>query len=423
MALIALVDCNNFYASCERVFEPKLEGKPIVVLSNNDGCVVARSNEAKAIGIAMGTPIHECKALVRQHGVIVRSSNYALYGDMSNRVMSLLSKYSPNQEVYSIDESFLDFTGIIDPISHATTLKADIRKCTGIPVAVGMGATKTLAKLANYCAKKLEPWKSGGVCNLSNLETSELHKLMSTIAVGEIWGIGFRISRQLEALNIFTVYDLIAADPKLLRRHFSVVIERTVNEIKGISCIKFEDVAPNKQQIIASRSFGELVTELEDLEAAIATHISRAVEKLRRQQSTASILTVFIKTNPFRQQDAQYHPHKSVALVLPSNDLSVFQKAANEALRSIFKTGYWYKKAGVMLQGIQSNQVQQSDLFAPEPEPIREALMMTLDKINRQFGRGTLVSGTELLGKKWQMKQELRSPRYTTCWAELPMVK
>lgn len=421
--LVALVDCNNFYASCERVFEPRLEGRPIIVLSNNDGCVVARSNESKAIGIPMGAPVHECKDLIRQYGVVVRSSNYALYGDMSRRVMNILSEYSPNQEVYSIDESFLDFTGMPKPLELAARLRVDVRKRTGIPVAVGIGRTKTLAKLGNYCAKRIEPYKASGVFSWEELATMDTMHLLYGIDVGEVWGIGRRIAAKLESLGIRKVSQLMTADPKLIRKHFSVVVDRTVNELNGTPCLSLEEMAPDKKQIIASRSFGNLITDLEDLEASVASHVSRGVEKLRRQHSTASLLTVFIQTNRFRLEDPQYHPSLPVALVQPSADVGVFQTAANQALRRIYRAGYRYKKAGIMLQGIQSDQVWQNDLFAPEPDPVREALMQTLDRVNRKYGRGTVKAATELLGSRWQMKQELRSPRYTTCWAELPIAR
>lgn len=417
--LFALVDCNNFYASCERVFEPKLEGKPIIVLSNNDGCVVARSNEAKALGIPMGIPIHQCRDLVKKYDIIVRSSNYALYGDMSRRVMSLLAKYSPIQEVYSIDESFLDFTGMSEPTNIASKIRADIKKCTGIPVAVGIGQSKTLAKLGNYCAKKIEPYKSVGVCDLSPISQDISSKLLSNIDVMEVWGVGHRTKLKLENFGIRTAHDLLLADIKWIRQHFGVVLERTTKELNGISCIDLEDVPAKKQQIIASRSFGERVTAVEDLEAAVASHTQRAVDKLRSQQSVANLITIFIRTNPFRTQDAQYHPHFSIALVQSSDDLMVFQKAANKALHQIFKQGYSYKKAGVIVEGIQSNQVCQQDLFFTEPAPKREALLKTLDRINQQYGRNTIQVANELLGKKWHMKQDFRSPRYTTCWEEL----
>jgi len=417
--LVALVDCNNFYASCERVFKPHLEGKPIVILSNNDGCIVARSNEAKALGIPMGAPLHLWKEKMQQYQVHIFSSNYALYGDLSRRVMRLLARYSPHQEIYSIDESFLDFTGMPQPVAHAMTLRHDIRKRTGIPVAVGIATTKTLAKLANFCAKKREPWKAIGVCNLDDLKPAERSELFNSIEVGEVWGVGYRSVKTLTALGISTVEQLKTADAKIIRKHFTVVMERTVTELNGISCLEMEEISPDKQQIISSRSFGRLVTALDELEASVASHVARGVEKLRGQHSTAALLTVFIQTNPFRQQDRQYSPSLSVSLVLPSDDVSILQKAANNTLRQIYKPEYHYKKAGIILSGILPNTVRQADLFAPPPNESRESLMKVLDQIHRQYGRGAVKTATELLGESWHMRQELRSPRYTTCWEEL----
>ncbi|MDO8417559.1 MAG: Y-family DNA polymerase [Agitococcus sp.] len=421
--LVALVDCNNFYASCERVFKPYLEGKPIVILSNNDGCIVARSNEAKALGIPMGAPLHLWKEKMQQHHVHVFSSNYALYGDLSRRVMRLLARYSPHQEIYSIDESFLDFTGMPNPIAHAMTLRHDIRKRTGIPVAVGIASTKTLAKLANFCAKKRETWKAVGVCNLDDLKPAELTALFTSLDVGEVWGVGYRSVKKLASLGITTVEQLKKADAKIIRKHFSVVMERTIAELNGISCLEMEEISQDKQQIISSRSFGHLVTALEELEASVASHIARGVEKLRGQQSTAALITVYIQTNPFRQQDRQYSPSLTVSLILPSDDVSILQKAANNALRQIYKPEYHYKKAGIILSGILPNTVRQADLFAPTPNESRESLMRVLDQIHRQYGHGAIKTATELLGKSWHMRQELRSPRYTTCWEELLEVK
>ena len=417
--LVALVDCNNFYASCERVFKPDLEGKPIVILSNNDGCIVARSNEAKALGIPMGAPLHLWKDLIQQHQIHVFSSNYALYGDLSRRVMRLLARYSPHQEIYSIDESFLDFTGMPHPVAHAMRLRHEMRKRTGIPVAVGIASTKTLAKLANFCAKKREPWKAMGVCNLNDLEPVALRELLSSIEVGEVWGVGYRSVKKLAALGLTTVEQLKTADAKIIRQHFSVVMERTVAELNGIACLEMEEIHPDKQQIVSSCSFGHLVTSLNELEASIASHVARGVEKLRGQGSVAALLTVFIQTNPFRTQDRQYSPSLTVSLVLPSDDVFILQKAANQALGQLYKPEYQYKKAGIMLSGILPNTVRQDDLFAPPPDAARQSLLKVLDQINRQYGRGAVKTATELLGKSWHMRQTLRSPRYTTCWEEL----
>ncbi|MCB1658647.1 MAG: Y-family DNA polymerase [Pseudomonadales bacterium] len=419
--LFALVDCNNFYASCERVFEPQLEGKAIVVLSNNDGCVVARSNEAKALGIAMAVPLYQIKELVREHGVVVRSSNYALYGDISQRVMAILARFSPHQEIYSIDEAFLDFTGLANPMHTATLLRNQVRQSTGIPVSVGIGKSKTQAKLANFCAKKLAPFCRDGICNLAAFSESEFLRLMANIPVAEVWGIGKRTSQQLAKFDIKTVAELIQADANMIRQQFNVLLERIIIELKGISCLDLEEMMPEKKQIVASRSFGSLVVDVEDLEGAIANHVHRAVDKLRRQQCCATMISVFINTHRFREQDQQYHPHRTVTLVQASQELCVFQKAANVALHDIYKTGYGYKKAGVMLSGIQSMAIEQADLFAPSVASNRP-LMQVMEHINGQFGRGTLRTASELLGKKWHMTQNLRSPRYTTCWDELRVV-
>ncbi len=420
---IAIVDCNNFYASCERVFNPKLEGKPIVVLSNNDGCIVARSNEAKALGIPMGAPLHEWRQVINKHRVAVFSSNYALYGDMSRRVMRLLSRYSPSQEIYSIDESFLDLTGIPAPTELSRRLRADIRKRTGIPVAVGIAPTKTLAKLANHCAKKLQPWQPIGVCNYNELSEGEISRLFATLPVGEVWGIGYRLTAKLEDLGIRTVEELRTAPARRLREQFGVVVERTQAELNGESCIEIETAAANKQQIVSSRSFAGLVTELADLEASIATHVSRAAEKLRSQRSIAGGLTLFIRTNPHREQDTQLSRSLLVSLNPPTDDTRKMQQVALAGLRAIYRMGYNYKKAGVMLSDLASLDTRQIDLFQTEDAGRREMLSPVLDTINQKYGRHTIRSAAELMGNNWRMRQDKRSPCYTTSWPELPLVQ
>lgn len=420
---IALVDCNNFYASCERVFNPKLEGKPIVVLSNNDGCIVARSNEAKALGIPMGAPLHEWQQHINKHRVAVFSSNYALYGDMSRRVMRLLSRYSPNQEIYSIDESFLDLTGMIAPTEYARILRADIRKRTGIPVAVGIAPTKTLAKLANHCAKRIKPWHVAGVCNFNEVSEPDKVQLFASLPVGEIWGVGSRLSAKLEQLRIHTVEDLRTAPVHRLREQFGVVMERIIAELNGVSCIEMEEVAPNKQQIVSSRSFAGLVTEMEDLQASIATHVSRASEKLRHQDCIAGGITVFIRTNPFREQDKQLSNSILIPLSPPTDDTLTMQEAAHAGLKSIYRDGLNYKKAGVMLSDIRDKATRQIDLFQPEEATRRENLNPVLDIINLKYGKHTIRSAAELMGNNWRMRQEKRSPCYTTSWAELAIVR
>jgi DNA polymerase V len=291
---IALVDCNNFYVSCERVFNLKLEGKPVVVLSNNDGCAVARSNEVKALGLKMGTPWFQMRELAQAHGIVAFSSNYALYADMSNRVMSILARYSPDQEIYSIDECFLGLEGFshTDLIVYGQQIRRQVKQWTGIPVCVGIAETKTLAKLANHCAKKGLAGQDG-VCDFGRMHDAALSRLFSDIEVGEVWGIGRQLTKQLAGRGITNVEDLRRADAKTLRREFSVVVERTVTELNGIPCLSLEEVAPNKQQIQSSRSFGSYVYDLASLREAVASYVAIAAEKLRNQGSLSGMLQVY----------------------------------------------------------------------------------------------------------------------------------
>lgn len=415
--LFALVDGNSMYASCERVFRPDLIGKPIVVLSNNDGCVVAASAEAKALpGVKMFGPFFEIADVCRQHSVAVFSSNYALYGDMSRRMMRVLSEFAAEQEVYSIDECFLDMTGMPDLDSHGHRMREAVLRRVGIPTCVGMGPSKTLAKLANRIAKKQTQW--GGVFEWDFVTPIEADAMMAQIEVGDVWGIGRRLSEQLQAMNIHSALDLKRADPRRIKRQFSVVVERTVQELNGISCLALEDVTPSKQQIIASRSFSKKVRDLNALVAAISHHAARAAEKLRGQGSTARLVGVGIRTSPFSDV-AQYRPYIVVPLVQASDDTIEITRAALAGLRAIYKQGYLYHKAGIVLIEIGPRGVVQSDLFAAPPDPRREKLMQTMDAITRQFGRGTVRLAAEDMTQRWQMRQDVRSPRYTTRLEEL----
>ncbi len=422
MRQIALADCNNFYASCERAFNPGLKHRPIVVLSNNDGCIIARSNEAKDLGIPMGKPLHEVRALIDRHRIAVFSSNYALYGDLSRRVMTILGRHAPQQEIYSIDECFLDLTGIADVAAHATMIRSDVKQKTGIPVSVGIAPSKTLAKLANHCAKKLVPWQQEGVCNFHELAGSELDRVLQALPVSEVWGIGPRLALKLAGEKLLTVFDLKTAPPRQLKARYNVLLERIVRELNGEACLELEEVAPPKQQIVASRSFGIKTCDYNEVHAALATHVSAAAEKLRRQHSTTSLLTVFLRTNPFCERDAQLSRSVAVPLVVPSDDTLLLQQAANAGLQHIFAPGYLYHKVGVMLDALQPRSTQQPDLFTREEPAARRQLLSTLDQINRRFGRHALRSAAELLGDQWQMRQAHRSPRYTTCWEELLQV-
>lgn len=425
-AQFGLVDVNNFYVSCERAFEPKLANVPMVVLSNNDGCAVARSVEVKALGVKMGTPWFQMKALASQHGIQVFSSNYTLYGDMSNRVASILREFSPDIEVYSVDESFLRIETVAHlyggAVAMGKQMRARILQWTGLPVCVGVGPTKTLAKLANHLAKKNPEFN--GVCDLHILSRPERLQWMSQLPVGEVWGVGRRIASQLEALGIATVRDLRNAQPKEMRIQFGVVMERTCNELRGISCLELEDVAPSKQQIMSSRSFGSAVESIEELGEAVASYTARAAEKLRSQGSVAGAVHVYVMTNRFREQDLQYHAGLLVPLSEASDDTLVLTGAALRGLKAIFRAGYHYKKAGIMLTLLSDKSRRQDTLFDDPLARARSArLMAAVDAINSQFGRNTVRSGASGTQQRWAMRSENRSPRYTTRWDELPVVR
>ncbi|WP_159876363.1 Y-family DNA polymerase [Aquitalea denitrificans] len=411
MSTFALVDGNSFYTSCERVFRPDLIGRPIIVLSNNDGCVVARSAEAKALDIPAFLPFHQVQQLCRKHRVTVFSSNYALYGDMSRRMMNMLSRFAPLQEIYSIDECFLDVTGIPDLDSHGHRIRQAVWQGLGIPNCVGMGSSKTLAKLANHVAKKRPEWK--GVFEWDWLNPREADRLLAEFAVGEVWGIGRRIAEKLALMHIHSALDLKQADPRHIKRKFNVVVERTVAELNGVACLALEDVAPTKQQIISSRSFSRLVHDLPALSASIGHHVARAAEKLRGQGCVAGLMGVSIRTNPFRDL-GQYHGYTCVPLIHPSADTLLLNRAAQAALRAIWRKEFSYHKAGVILMDIGTPAIQQHDLFSPPPDPKRAQLMAAIDKLNRDFGSGTIRLGAEGLSEGWRMRQNMKSPCYTT---------
>jgi DNA polymerase V len=418
----ALIDGNNFYVSCERVFEPALENRPVVVLSNNDGCVVSRSAEVKALGVKMGEPWFKLKTLARRHGIVARSSNYTLYADMSNRMMAVLGGYSPQQEIYSIDECFLDLSGFahFDRVAHAQAMRRQVRQWVGIPVCVGIAPSKTLAKLANHCAKKNLAGEDG-VCDFARLSQSEYEALLNSLPVEEIWGVGRKLTARLNELGIRTVKALRDADARTLRENFSVVLERTILELRGVSCMELEEVAPAKKQIISSRSFGTYVTTLPGLEEAVATYIARAAEKLRAQDSVAGAVEVYIRTNPFSEKQPQYQRAIAVPLTQSTSDTVRLTRAALWGLRRIFKPGYAYQKAGVMLMELSPASQTQGVLFGPSTSA-RSRLMEVIDEANALWGSGTLKLAAEGVEKTWQMKRGLKSPSYTSRWDELPRV-
>ena len=421
----ALVDVNNFYVSCERVFQPRLKNVPVVVLSNNDGCAVARSAEAKALGVRMAVPWFQMAGMARQHGIVALSSNYTLYGDMSQRVVDLLRELCPDLEVYSIDESFLRIESVLPAYGSATELGQAILKRVqqwlDLPVCVGIGPTKTLAKIANQLAKTQPEF--GGVCDLHALSRPQRLAWMAQMEVRDVWGVGWRVARTLQSMNIHTVLDLRNASPKHVRSCFSVVLEKTCQELRGISCLELEEVQP-KQQIMSSRSFGKPVTQLEELSEAVSTYTTRAATKLRQQKGLAHGICVFLRTNRFKPELAQYNPSLYVPLYTPCSATSTLVKAALDALQRMYKPGFDYKRAGVILTLLADQSQQQFDFFGSTDSEEKSApLMHTNDSLNRRFGADVVKwasSGTRLA---WAMKSENRSPRYTTHWNELPVVR
>ncbi|SDY95998.1 Y-family DNA polymerase [Nitrosomonas sp. Nm58] len=422
--MFALVDVNNFYVSCERAFNPNLENQPVMVLSNNDGCAVARSNEIKALGVKMGTPWFKLKDLAKQHHIIALSSNYTLYGDMSDRVTTILRDFSPHVEVYSIDECFLGLQGLSKlwptPTDMGQSIRNRIRQWTSLPVCVGFGATKTLAKLANHIAKKQSAFN--GVCDLASMPPSQLEALLSAIEVGEVWGVGRQMNQHLHAAGIKTVKALRDTPTAWLRAKFGVVMERLGYELRGVSCLSLEEVSSPRKQIISSRSFGQLIHSLPELSESVASYMSSAAEKLRRQNSVCNAIQVFIQTNPFREQDKQYSNSITVPLPNASSDTRFLISAALFGLRHIYRKGYAYKKAGVILTGIDSVATYQESLLTQYGADEKSAkLMNVMDQLNQKYGRDTVSVFSVGSKKSWSMKRENISPCYTTNWQDIPI--
>lgn len=423
--LFALIDCNNFYVSCERVFDPKLEGRPVVVLSNNDGCIVARSPEVKALGIPMGAPWFKQQNLAQKHRIVALSSNYALYGDLSDRVMHILAEASPAHEVYSIDECFCDWSRLygVDLVSYGQIVRRRIHRWVGLPVCVGLAPTKTLAKLANHIAKKRPQYD--GVFDFTAFAERNRAALLESIPVGEVWGVGHRLEARLQAQGIATVRALRDADIRMIRARYGVVLERTVRELRGESCLPLEAVAARKQ-ILCSRSFGQRVEDLPSLREAVTAYTARAAEKLRRQGSAAGAVQAFVETNRFNDEP-RYSAQRTIPLTTPTADTMRLLKAALAGLAAIYQPGYRYQKAGVMLLDLQPAGTVQLDAFtdagAEAHAPKRTRLMETVDAINRQRGRGSVRWAGEGYAKPWALKSEHRTPRYTTCWKELAVAR
>jgi DNA polymerase V len=420
--MFALVDCNNFYVSCERVFNPGLNGRPVVVLSNNDGCFISRSDEAKALGLPMGGAAFKFRQRLEEHRVVVFSANFALYGDMSSRVMNTLADIVPSMEVYSIDEAFLDMTGFsrIGTESFARTIRRIVRRNTGIPVSIGLAPTKTLAKLANRMAKKNPVFD--GVCMLSDQEMSR--KAMAAIEVADVWGIGRRHTEFLNHHGVRSALDLADASPVWVRRHLHITGARVQAELNGNSCLPLELVRPLKQSICTSRSFGSPVTDEATLGQAVTHFATRCALKLRGEQECASLVTVFICTTPFEEKHRRYYGTRCAALPLPTQDTLAIVRAAQVVLGTLFQPGFSYKKAGVILGGLvpeNTSELHQTMLFDPEPRQLQERtvrLMQALDTINSRYGPNALRLGSDIAAG-WKQRQEKLSPHYTTNWDDI----
>lgn len=418
---IALIDCNNFYVSCERVFRPDIKGRPVIVLSNNDGNVVARSNEVKKLGLTFGAPFHECREFIRKHGVHVFSSNYTLYGDLSRRVMETLSAFSPRMEIYSIDEAFLD----LGTMEHAARekygrqIRQTVERWTGIPVSVGIGPTKTLAKLANHWAKHAYP--DQGVFDIGGC--GDIDALLENTPVEEIWGIGPRYGKLLNRIGVHTARRFRDLPDSWIRAHMTVVGLRTAWELRGISCLPLEDVASPRKGIVSSRSFGTPVESFDALREAVASYAARAAAKLRSQHCAASFVGVFLATNPFADEP-QYSNFVSYRLPLPTSSGFALIRHATHCLAQIYREGFRYKKAGVMLAEIVDGRFEASGLFAPPHQIVREKrLFSVIDRVNARFGTRTVFCASEGIGQAWHMRRAFLSPRYTTSWKEIPVVR
>jgi DNA polymerase V len=412
--MFALVDCNNFYASCERAFNPALAKRPVVVLSNNDGCVIARSNEAKALGIRMAEPAFHIEEFLEKNNVAVLSSNYALYGDMSERVMNTIASMVKDVEVYSIDEIFLDLSGYeyFDLLKLGQNIRKTVKAHTGIPVSVGIASTKTLAKLANKIAKK-----GNGVFILTT--DDEVVNVLSTFPVEDIWGIGRQHSQTLQKYGIKTALQLRNANENWVRKNFTVVGLRTMQELKGISCIPLEDAPPPKKNICTARSFGKMTNDIAVVKEAVANYATRCAEKLRKEKSCTNLISVFLESNRFRDDLPQYNNCKVMHLPVASNYTPEIVHYAIMGLELIFKSGYLYKKAGVIVSGIVSENQVQGSIFDYHDRNKNKRLMSTVDTVNKSYGRDTLRVAAQGFDRKWKLRQERLSPCYTTRWSDL----
>jgi DNA polymerase V len=419
--MIALIDCNNFYCSCERVFNPSLAKKPVIVLSNNDGCAIARSEEAKAIGIQMAQPAFMINDLIKRHKVQVFSSNYTLYGDMSERVMSIIKEFVPKVEVYSIDEIFADLSNFKyhDLKKLCGAIRQTVMQYTGIPITIGIAPTKALAKLANRYAKKNKPKE--GVHYVNSQECVE--QLLCSASIGDIWGIGKQHETFLKKHSIHTAKDLIKVPEEWIRKNMSVVGQRLVNELKGVNCIQWEEQKPVRKNICTSRSFGTLIKTKKEVKQAVAKFTASCAEKLRREKTCARKLEVFVQTNPHRPEDPQYYQSITLEFTVPTNATTELMKYSMKGLEMIFQPGYNYQKAGVVVLDLISDQQIQLGLFDTQDRERDNRLMKSLDKVNKDFGKDIVRFGVQDYGKDWWLRQRKLSRCYTTKLDQIPEVK
>lgn len=421
---IGLFDAKNFYCECERSHNIALRSIPLVVLSNNDGCPVSRSDEAKALGIKMSDPWFMYKDLARKYGVVAMSSNYPFYADMSTRFMRILKRFCPDQEIYSIDECFLDLTSFtkIDLTEYSHEICQTVLKGLDLPVRAGIGSTKTLAKLANHCAKKRPEFN--GVCNFNAMSSEAVEQVMAETEIGDLWGVGKKLAPKLIDMRINTVLDLKNADPKRMREQFSVLMEKAILELNGVMCLELEDFPPPRKEIMNSKSFGRPVTDLEELHEAVTAYMTRAAEKLRKQKSAAGCVRVFIQTSRFRPEAERYGDSILIPMPTPTDDTRRLVTVALWALKKIYVPGYKYAKAGIMLSELVPLEGVQTDLFSKvQSDPKSDKVMATMDAINSRWGKSTIKLASEGKAKAWTMRQENKSPCWTTRWEDLPVIR
>mgnify|MGYP001309039706 FL=1 len=416
---IALIDCNSFYASCERIFNPKLLGKPIVVLSNNDGCIITRSAEAKALGIKMGEPYFKAKKIIEKNNVKVFSSNYSLYGDISQRVMEILLGFSPEVEIYSIDEAFLNFKGFKNHelLTYCKHIRQTITQWVGIPVSIGVGSTKTLSKIANHLAKKEADYE--GICILKGDE--KIEEALNRIEIGDVWGIGRRLSKFLRNYEVRTAKQFAFLDRRWIRKNMGVVGEKIQLELCGVSCLDLELLPSPKKSCCVSRSFSRPIEKIEELQESIANYGSRVAEKIREEGLIAQSMSIFVLTNHFNKKEKQYSSSIKLQLDYPTSDSKLIVKRAVEGIKRIYKEGYRYKKAGIILYELHSSSSVRGLLDYDKPRT--DSLMRSLDEINYRYGSATLRLAAEGIRRSWHMRREKVSPCYTTSFDQLMIVK